>query len=126
MKSIVDKSQRNGLPARLLKTDLGKHGADHQQLCDPKSECPQTFQVIQDLGDGKHRQFYLQLPPGTSIADVQLTQALNTIAPMQFVTLADSNSFVTVQSNASSSTSTTSQSVVYAGEPSFWLVLFKT
>ncbi|KIH69576.1 CCAAT-binding transcription factor subunit B [Ancylostoma duodenale] len=117
-KSIVDKSQRNGLPARFLKTDHGKHVADHQQLCDPKSECPQTFQVIQDLGDGKHRQFYLQLPPGTSIADVQLTQALNTIAPMQFVTLADSNSFVTVQSNASSSASTTSQSVVYAASAS--------
>ncbi|KHJ89055.1 CCAAT-binding transcription factor subunit B [Oesophagostomum dentatum] len=33
---------------------------------------------------------------------------------MQFVTLTDSNSFVTVQSNASSSTSTTSPSVVYA------------
>ncbi|EYC15189.1 hypothetical protein Y032_0037g3371 [Ancylostoma ceylanicum] len=116
--SIVDKSQRNGLPARFLKTDHGKHVAEHQQLCDLKSECAQTFQVIQDLGDGKHRQFYLQLPPGTSIADVQLTQALNTIAPMQFVTLADSNSFVTVQSNASSSTSTTSQSVVYAASAS--------
>ncbi|KAK6765417.1 hypothetical protein RB195_025367 [Necator americanus] len=117
VKSVVDKSQRNSLPARFLKADQGKHVVDHQHLCDPKSECAQTFQVIQDLGDGKHRQFYLQLPPGTSLADVQITQALNTIPTMQFLTLADSSSFVTVQSNVSSSSSTP-QSVVYAASTS--------
>ncbi|KAK6061454.1 hypothetical protein COOONC_00878 [Cooperia oncophora] len=68
--SVVDKGQRNGLPNRFLKSDQSKNVPD-QQLCNAKSECGQTFQVIQDMGDGKHRQFYLQLPPGTSIADVQ-------------------------------------------------------
>ncbi|CAJ0609664.1 unnamed protein product [Cylicocyclus nassatus] len=117
--SVVEKGQRSSLPARFLKAaDPPKHVAEHPpQLCDPKSECPQTFQVIQDLGDGKHRQFYLQLPPGTSIADVQLTQALNTITPMQFVTLTDSNPF-SVQGNVSNSSATTSPSVVYAASTS--------
>ncbi|KJH40762.1 CCAAT-binding transcription factor subunit B [Dictyocaulus viviparus] len=139
--SVVDKGQRNNLPSRFLKSDQ-KH--EHPVLCDPKTECSQTFQVIQDMGDGKHRQFYLQLPPGTSIADIQvyepinsceiyfdtaiyypdayiypvgdneLTQALNNVAPMQFVTLAESNSFVPVQSNIPSSSTASTSNVVYA------------
>ncbi|XGW32598.1 hypothetical protein V3C99_017278 [Haemonchus contortus] len=117
--SVVDKGQRNSLPNRFLKSDQSKHVPDHQQpMCNAKAECGQTFQVIQDMGDGKHRQFYLQLPPGTSIADVQLTQALNSISPMQFVTLTDSNSFVPVQSSVSTSTASSSQNVVYAGSAS--------
>ncbi|WKY16835.1 hypothetical protein Q1695_001446 [Nippostrongylus brasiliensis] len=104
--SVADKETRNGLQQnRFVKSDTAKNVADHQQLCNAKQECAQTFQVIQDMGDGKHRQFYLQLPPGTSIGDVQLTQALNSISSVQFVTLGDSNAFVPIQSSTSASTS---------------------
>ncbi|KAE9413509.1 hypothetical protein Angca_006976, partial [Angiostrongylus cantonensis] len=112
--SVVDKGQKNNLSNRFLKSDQ-KH--EQPTFCDAKAECTQTFQVIQDMGDGKHRQFYLQLPPGTSLADVQLTQTLNNITPMQFVTLADSNTFVPVQGNVPTSSTASAPSVVYAASP---------
>ncbi|KAJ1364196.1 hypothetical protein KIN20_024227 [Parelaphostrongylus tenuis] len=121
--SVVDKGQqRNNLSTRYLKSTDQKHEHQQQQqqeaeLCEAKTECAQTFQVIQDMGDGKHRQFYLQLPPGTSIADVQITQALNNLTSMQFVTLADSNAFVSVQGSVPSSSSST-PSVIYAAPAS--------
>ncbi|KAK5978324.1 CCAAT-binding transcription factor subunit B [Trichostrongylus colubriformis] len=47
-----------------------------------------------------------------------LTQALNSIGPMQFVTLTDSNSFVPIQNPVSTSTPSSSQSVAYSGSTS--------
>lgn len=112
--NVVDKGQRSNLSNCFLKLDQ-KH--EQPTLGDPKAECAQTFQVVQDMGDGKHRQFYLQLPPGTSIADVQLTQTLNNVTPVQFV-LAESNTFVPVQGNVSVSSTSSASRVVYAAPAS--------
>ncbi|VDO92549.1 unnamed protein product [Heligmosomoides polygyrus] len=68
-----------------------------------------------DMGDGKQQaqqqhQFYIQLPPGTSIADIRLVQAPEGTSPMHLVTLtADSNSFVPTGSTSATPTSTSSE-----------------
>uniref|UniRef100_A0A1I7XQ24 Nuclear transcription factor Y subunit n=1 Tax=Heterorhabditis bacteriophora TaxID=37862 RepID=A0A1I7XQ24_HETBA len=118
------KSQiRNGTDIsthRVAKNSQTKYCLDREgqiaQASTSKNE-PQTFQVIQELGDGKNRQFYIQLPPGTSITDVQLQFAPATSgiqSPMQFVTLTDSSPFVPIQNAVTTSNNIPAQLVYTA------------